>query len=96
MNNLEKVQAVLKFADEKFSPSGDGASEMDEWLDGADVLLEDGRYSASQLGMATSMAFYADHVTKSLQERIAELELLLSHHHTRGMNPECVCIDELS
>ena len=40
MNNLEKVQAVLKFADEKFSPSGDGASEMGSWLDGTDALLE--------------------------------------------------------
>ena len=76
MVNLEKVQAVLKFADEKFSSSGDGASEMDEWLDGTDVLLEDGRYSTSQLGMAASMAFYADHVTKVLRERIAELERL--------------------
>ena len=77
MNNLEKVQAVLKFADEKFSPSDDGASEIVSWLDGTDVLLEDGRYSKSQLGMAASMAFYAEW----LKTRYASSEVRL---YSRG------------
>jgi len=94
MSNLEKVCAVLKFADEKYANGR--FSEIEDWSDGVDTLLDEGDGNADRLAFAVFAAFYADHVTKSLQERIAELDLLLSRPHPRGTNPECVYLDELS